>query len=333
MAVTTDAVDAPTVTTPKHAGGNKRPNKYRSALPQYVAISPFFILFAIFGAFPVFFSIWLSFHSWDGIGAMKWVGLEQYNYLLGDPKFWTAISNTLVIWVLSTVPMLLLALVIANALHNATRFRGFYRIAYFIPNVTSVVAVTMVFGSIFSNNFGLLNAFLQSIGLSQIEWLSQPWGIKIAIATIVTWRWVGYNAIIFLAGLQAIPSDVYEAAKVDGASPRQTFWRVTVPLLRPVILFTAVTSTIGGLQIFTESQVLLGDTGGPGGAGTTIVSFLYENAFVKNQFGYGAAIGWALFILIVLFSIINWRLIGGDESERLTSRLRRRTRKEQTDAH
>jgi cellobiose transport system permease protein len=258
---------------------------------------------------------------------MKFVGLQQYSYLLSDPAFWSAITNTLIIWVLSTVPMLILALVIANALHTATRFRSFYRIAYFIPNVTSVVAVTMVFGSIFSNNFGLLNAFLQSIGVGKVEWLSQPWGIKIAIATIVTWRWVGYNAIIYLAGLQAISSDVYEAAKVDGASTVQTFLRITVPMLRPVILFTAVTSTIGGLQIFTESRVLFGNTdniGGPGGAGTTIVSYLYQNAFINNQFGYGAAIGWALFILIVLFSIINWRLIGGNDDQRITRRAARR---------
>lgn len=305
----------------------KPPNKYRQAFPQYAAVAPFFILFAIFGAFPVLFSIWISFHSWDGIGQMKWVGLEEYSYLLSDPVFWKAIGNTLIIWVLSTVPMLLLALVIANALHNATRFRSFYRIAYFIPNVTSVVAVTLVFGSIFSNNFGLLNAFLESIGVGKIDWLTQPWGIKIAIATIVTWRWVGYNAIIYLAGLQAISADVYEAAKVDGASSRQTFWRITVPMMRPVILFTAVTSTIGGLQIFTESRVLFGDTssiGGPGDAGLTIVSYLYQSAFIKNQFGYGAAIGWALFILIVLFSIVNWRLIGGTDEERLTRRAARR---------
>lgn len=296
-------------TTPDH----KPPSRFKKSLPQYVAVSPFFVLFAIFGAFPVLFSIWISFHSWNGIGEMKWVGLEQYTYLFTDPQFWVAIGNTLIIWVLSTVPMLFLALVIANALHNTVRFRGFYRVAYFIPNITSVVAVTMVFGSIFSNNFGLLNAFLQSVGLSKIEWMTQPWGIQIAIASIVTWRWVGYNAIIFLAGLQAISADVYEAAKVDGASSVQTFFRITVPMLRPVILFTAITSTIGGLQIFTESQVLLGDTGGPGGAGMTIVTYLYKSAFVNNQFGYGAAVGWALFVLIALFSIINWRLVGGRE--------------------
>jgi cellobiose transport system permease protein len=329
MAVTSKPLPTATVGTTTDRQ-QKPPGRIRQAFPQYAAISPFFILFAIFGAFPVLFSIWISFHSWDGIGQMKWVGLEQYDYLLSDPTFWKTIGNTLIIWVLSTVPMLLLALVIANALHNATRFRSFYRIAYFIPNVTSVVAITLVFGSIFSNNFGLLNAFLQSIGLGKVDWLTQPWGIKIAIATIVTWRWVGYNAIIFLAGLQAISADVYEAAKVDGASPRQTFWRITVPMLRPVILFTAVTSTIGGLQIFTESRVLFGDTnniGGPGDAGLTIVSYLYQSAFIKNQFGYGAAIGWALFILIVLFSIINWRLIGGNDDERITKRAARRAQR------
>lgn len=328
MAVTSKAAPASGgAVAASAASADRPPNKYRQAFPQYAAVAPFFILFAIFGAFPVLFSIWISFHSWDGIGQMKWVGLEEYSYLLSDPVFWKAIGNTLIIWVLSTVPMLLLALVIANALHNATRFRSFYRIAYFIPNVTSVVAVTLVFGSIFSNNFGLLNAFLSSIGAGKIDWLTQPWGIKIAIATIVTWRWVGYNAIIYLAGLQAISADVYEAAKVDGASPRQTFWRITVPMMRPVILFTAVTSTIGGLQIFTESRVLFGDTssiGGPGDAGLTIVSYLYQSAFIKNQFGYGAAIGWALFILIVLFSIVNWRLIGGTDDERLTRRAARR---------
>jgi len=145
---------------------------------------------------------------------------------------------------------------------------------------------------------------------------------------MITWRWVGYNAIIYLAGLQAIPGDVYEAAKVDGASAIQTFLRVTVPMLRPVILFTVITSTIGGLQTFTESQVLLGDTGGPDNAGETIVLYLYQHAFVNNQFGYGAAVAWALFLLILVFSVINWRLLsgGGDPTasrRRVGRRLRR----------
>jgi cellobiose transport system permease protein len=195
------------------------------------------------------------------------------------------------------------------------RFKGFYRVAYFVPNITSMVAMAIVFGSLFATQSGLLNAGLQWLGAQEgIGWLTDPRWIKIAVATMVTWRWVGYNAIIYLAGLQAIPNDVYEAAKVDGANSMQTFLRVTVPMLRPVILFTVITSTIGGLQIFTESQVLLGNTGGPENGGETIVLYLYNQAFVKNQFGYGSAVAWALFLLIVLFSVINWRLLAGNDN-------------------
>jgi cellobiose transport system permease protein len=304
--------------------GSKPPGTLKRYGALYAAVSPFYLLFAVFGLFPIAFSIYLSFTSWDGIGEMKGVGLENYKYLLTDARFWDALGNTLVIWVLSTVPMLFLALVLAYALHRSVRFKGFYRVAYFIPNVTSMVAMTMVFGSIFSNNFGLINVFLKSVGIDQVQWLSTEWGIQVAIASISSWRWVGYNAIIFLAGLQAISNDVYEAAKIDGANASQTFFRITVPLMRPVILFTVVTSTIGGLQIFTESQVLLGDDGGPGGSGMTIVGYLYKNAFINNQFGYGGAIGWVLFAIIAIFSIINWRLVGGRDEDKLATKLQKR---------
>ncbi len=300
----------------------------KGAWRQYVAISPYFILFLAFGLAPIVFSIYLSFHEWDGIGPMKFVGLNQYRYLFTDPDFWHSIAVTLIIWVLNTVPMLIIALVLAFALHSTFRFKGFYRTAYFVPNVTSMVAMAIVFGSLFATQAGLLNSFLQWLHLSGIPWLTDPAWIKVSVASMITWRWVGYNAIIYLAGLQAIPGDVYEAAKVDGASTVQTFLRVTVPMLRPVILFTVITSTIGGLQTFTEPQVLLGDTGGPGNAGQTIVLYLYEHAFVQNQFGYGAAIAWALFLLILFFSVINWRLLsgGGDDTtpKRLSGRPWRR---------
>lgn len=295
---------------------------------QYVAISPYFILFLVFGLAPIIFSIYISFHEWDGIGAMKFVGLAQYRYLFTDPDFWHSILTTLIIWVVNTVPMLTLALVLAFALHSTVRYKGFYRIAYFVPNITSMVAMAIVFGSLFASQAGLLNSALEWMHASGVPWLTNPWAIKISVAIMITWRWVGYNAIIYLAGLQAIPADVYEAAKVDGASTIQTFLRVTVPMLRPVILFTVITSTIGGLQIFTEPQVLLGDTGGPDNAGQTIVLYLYEHAFVNNQFGYGAAVAWALFLLILVFSVINWRLLsgGGDPTasrRRVGRRLRR----------
>lgn len=303
----------------------RRPNALRRYWPQYLSVSPFYLLFLVFGLFPLIFSIYLSFTDWDGMGTMKFVGLAQYRYLITDARFWNAVGNTFIIWFISTVPMLILALVIAFLLHQNIRFKSFYRLAFFIPNVTSMVAMAIVFGSVFSDSFGLINSALTAIGGSEIPWLSSPWGIKITIAAMVIWRWTGYNAIIYLAGLQAIPTELYESARVDGASSFNIFSRITVPLLRPVILFTVITSTIGGLSLFTEPQVLLGDTGGPGEAGMTIVLYQYYEAFNQFDFGYGAAIAWALFIIAVIFAIINWRLVSEREvNGQKVFRIRRR---------
>lgn len=291
------------------ARATHRPRRARELAPIYVAIAPFYVVFAVFGLFPVVFSLWLAFHRWDGIGPMRWVGLDQFRFLLTDSSFYHSLWVTFVIWVLSTVPMLALALIVAFALNSSIRRVGLYRIAFFIPNITSTVAIAIVFGSVFSNNFGLLNAVFQGLGLDSFPWLTSQWGIRIAVATMLVWRWTGYNAIIFLAGLQAIPTDVLEAARVDGAGPFQTAVRVLLPMLRPIILFTVITSTIGGLQVFAEPQVLVGTTGGPGAAGMTTVLYLYQQAFSQQQFGYGAAIGWGLFVVLILFSILNWRLV------------------------
>ncbi|BDZ50731.1 cytochrome c biogenesis protein [Frondihabitans sucicola] len=295
------------------ATGDPAPRKKGSALsrfwPQYLAISPFYLLFAVFGLFPILFSLFISFHDWDGVGKMTWVGLSQYVYLVGDPRFWNAVGNTFIIWFLSTVPMLFLALLLAFTLHQNIRFKGLYRVAFFLPNVTSMVAMAIVFGSVFSDSFGLVNSALTALHLDSVPWLTSDWGIKVTISVMVIWRWTGYNAIIFLAGLQAISEDVYDAAKVDGAPAWRIFSQITMPLLRPVILFAVITSTIGGLGLFTEPQVLLGDAGGPNEAGMTMVLYQYNQAFTNFDFGYGSAIGWALFIISGVFAIINWRLI------------------------
>ncbi|WP_239635537.1 sugar ABC transporter permease [Paenibacillus sp. H1-7] len=276
----------------------------------YLFISPFYILFAIFGLFPIVFSLYLAFHKWDGIGEMEFVGLNQFRYLLEDANFWQSIWNTLQIWAFSTIPMLFMALVIAFMLHSAlVKYKDFYRISFFLPNVTSIVAVAIVFGTLFGNRYGFLNFIITSLGLEPVQWLDSPFWIKIAISSMVVWRWTGYNAIIYLAGLQSIPSVLYEAARIDGASPMQTFFGITIPLIKPVILFTVITSTIGGMQIFTESQVFMGDSGGPGGGGMTIVLYLYQQAFTKNLFGYGSAVAWGLFVIIGLFSVLNWAIV------------------------
>ncbi|MBD0841367.1 carbohydrate ABC transporter permease [Streptomyces sp. TRM68416] len=296
------------------------PVRPKSALRKYwhlyAAISPFYLLFLCFGLIPVGFSLYLSLHRWDGLGSMEWAGLSQYQYLLSDTDFWNAIGNTVVIWALATFPMIFLAMVTAVMLNSAVRFKSVYRVAYFLPNITSVVALAIVFGSIFSTNFGLVNAVLQAVGIDQVAWLNTPWGIKVAIASLMTWQWTGYNAIIFLAGLQTVPSDLYEAARMDGAGPVQTFFRITLPLLRPTLLFVLVVSTVTGLQSFSEPQVLLQTTandstfaGGPGHAGQTMVLYFFQQTFDNNDFGYGAAVAWGIFLVVVLFSIVNWRLV------------------------
>ena len=281
----------------------------RRFLPQYVAVAPFYLLFCVFGLFPIVFSIYLSFTRWDGIRDITFVGLAQYQYLLADERFWNAVFNTMILFVMSTVPALFLALVLAFLLHQNIRFKGIYRVAFFIPNVTSMVAMAIVFGSIFSDSFGLVNSGLAALKLDQIPWLTDPWAMRITIAVMVIWRWTGYNAIIYLAGLQAIPTELYDSAKVDGAGMTSIFFRITLPMLRPVILFTVITSTIGGLGLFTEPQVLFGDDGGPGESVMTIVLYQYNQAFTQLDYGYGSAIGWALFVIAAVVAIINWRLV------------------------
>lgn len=276
----------------------------------YLFISPFYIVFLIFGLFPILFSLYLSFQKWDGIGEMEFVGLKQFKYLMTDDLFWQAVGNTFIIWFISTIPMLIGALVIAFLLNASfVKMKGFYRTAYFVTNVTSIVAVTIIFKSIFGNHYGLLNYLITTIGFEPVEWLNSSFLIKLVIASMVVWRWTGYNAIIYLAGLQAIPNDLYEAAKIDGASIFQQFFYITIPLLRPIILFTVLMTTIGSMQLFTEPQVLLGNSGGVGGAGLTITLYMYKQGFIDNQFGYASVVSWALFIIIALFSLFNWKVV------------------------
>jgi cellobiose transport system permease protein len=301
-------LDAPAVTVEPAAAPPRQRGRGRY-LPYYLAISPFFLVFTVFWLYPLGYSFFVALQRWDGIGPMHFIGLENFRFLLTDATFWTSILNTLLIWVMSVVPMTVLAMLIAIGLNSGVRFTGLYRIAYFIPNVTSTVAMSLVFASIFSGQFGILNWALGLFGVDPVPWLTNPWGIRTAISVMIIWRWVGYNAIIFLAGLRAIPDEVHEAARIDGAGPVQTFFRVTLPLLRPVLLFSVLMSAISGMQVFAESQVLVGNRGGPGEAGMTMVLYFYNEAFYSNDFGYGAAIAWGIFVVVVIFAVLNWRLV------------------------
>lgn len=285
----------------------------RRALPQYLAVSPYFVLFAVFGLSPILFTMGLAFTNWSGLGKAHFVGWSNFSYLLEDPLFYRALSNTVVLWLMSTIPCLTLATIVALMLFHSIRLSTTYRVIYLLPNITSVVAMGILFTSIFSSQFGIANVLVGLFGVAPISWLQNEWGIKVAIATLSAWSFVGYNALMILAGLQSIPQQVFEAAEIDGAGPVRKFFHITLPQLRPIVLFITLMSTIGSLQSFTEAQVLTSSNGGgsatAGGlanSGLTLVLYFYSVAFQENRYGYGAAVAWAVFVIVLFFSFINW---------------------------
>ncbi|RJL31643.1 carbohydrate ABC transporter permease [Bailinhaonella thermotolerans] len=282
----------------------------------YVLVAPYFLLFAIFGVFPLVYTAWVSLHDWELAGDKTFLGLENYGYLISDPVFWNAVLNTIGIFALSTVPQLVLALMLANALNKRLRARLFLRLSILLPMVTSVVAVAVVFSQLYQRDYGLINWFLGLFGVDNIHWQGEKWSSWIAIASMVDWRWTGYNAIIYLAAMQTIPRDVYEAAELDGASPRRQFWQITVPMLRPTIIFTVFVSTIGGFTLFAEPMIFDGGLadGGTDGQFQTVAMLIYKEAFREFDYGYGAAAAWLLFALILIGALVNYSLarrIGG----------------------
>lgn len=288
-----------------------RPAARRSLTP-YLYIAPFFLLFGVFGAFPLVYTLWISLFEWNPIGDKTFIGLENYTELVADDRFWNATFNTFSIWVLSTVPQLALALVLASALNNAAlRAKTPLRMAIIIPNITSVVAVGIIFTQIFGRDYGLVNWLISTVGLTPFDWEEGTLSSHVAIATMVMWRWTGYNALIYLAAMQSIPKTLYESAAIDGAGPVRQFFSITIPQLRPIIIFTVIISTIGGLQVFAEPLVFGGQGGVDGGSShqfQTLALLLYEEGFRNFDFGYASAVAWALFVMVAVFTVVNLKL-------------------------
>ncbi|WP_416151884.1 carbohydrate ABC transporter permease [Salipaludibacillus sp. HK11] len=284
---------------------NKMSQEKRNMWSGYLFISPFYILFAVFGLFPILFSFYLAFFRWDGLGDMVFVGINNFNIIFNDPLFWKSIYNTIIMGLMGTAPQLVVGLLVAFALNSALiRFTNVFRVAIFLPYVTSIVAVAIVFSVIFSNQEGgIVNSFIGLFGMEPITWSRSEWGTKFAISVMIFWRWVGYNTIIYLAGMQSISNDLYEAAKIDGASLRQQIWYITVPMLKPFIYFTVFTSTIGALQVFAEPQIFQGRSGRE--EGITVVLYLYREAFGSNYFGTASATAIVLFFIIIILALTN----------------------------
>lgn len=299
---------------------SKEPFTFRGWLGQfdrkitpYIYVSPFFLLFFIIGLFPLAYTFYVALYDWDLLtGKGDFVGLDNFATILGNDYFWKSIVNTISIFLMSSVPQILVALVLAAVLDTNLRAKSFWRMGVLLPYVVAPVAVALIFSSVFNEIDGLANNLLNIIGIADQEWKHVRWESHVAIASMVNWRWTGYNALILLAAMQAVPRDVYESAAIDGAGAFRRFISITIPSIRPTVVFVIITSTIGGLQIFAEPRMFdVSQAGGIGGADRqfqTTVLFLWQSAFQLRRFGEASAVAWLLFILIVLIGGINFLL-------------------------
>ena len=300
----------------RRRAARRRLHRLDARLSPYLYVGSFFLIFCAFGLFPLGYTAWMSLTDRNLLEpTTHFIGLDNYAELLHDDYFWNAVRNTFAIWVISTVPQLVLALGLAHLLNTKLRAKTFFRMGVMLPQVTSLVAVALIFTQLFSRDYGFFNYLLGGIGIDPIDWEAGQISSWVAISTMVTWRWTGYNALLYLAAMQAIPDDLYESAAIDGAGRWKQFWHITVPMIRPTIIFTVIVSTIGGLQLFTEpylfQPIKQGALGGSARQYQTISMYLYEKSFGSSQFdfGYAAAIAWCLFLIIVVVSFVNFLLI------------------------
>ncbi|MGW2378170.1 carbohydrate ABC transporter permease [Kitasatospora sp. NPDC001683] len=281
----------------------------------YLYVAPFFVCFLAFGLFPLIYTGWVSLHSVDlqTPDRMQWRGFDNYTRLFHDDLFRNALRNTVTIGVLSTVPQLLMALGLAHLLNYRLRGRGFFRIAMLAPYATSIAAATLVFTLLFGRDYGMINWLLGHLGLGHVDWEGGTWSSRVAVSTIVTWRWTGYNALIYLAAMQAVPHHLYEAAALDGANRWQQFRHVTVPSIRPTILFTIVVSSIGATQLFGEPLLFGGGaTGHSGGSAhqyQTLGLYLYDQGWYAFHLGRAAAVAWTMLLILLAIGALNLALV------------------------
>jgi cellobiose transport system permease protein len=277
----------------------------------YAYIAPFFVVFLAFSLYPWLDTAWVSLHDvrLTTYQHQTWIGLDNYRNLLSNKFFWNAFRNTVTIGIISTVPQLCLALGIAHLLNYRLRGRTFFRVAMLMPYATSLAAATVIFLELFDKNQGIVNWALQHLfHLPAVDWQGSKWPSQVAVSAIVTWRWTGYNALIYLAGMQSIDMSLYEAAAIDGASRWRQFLYVTLPGLRPTIVFTIVISTIGATQLFGE-PLLYDPTGQPNGGTSnqyqTLGLLMYQQGWSYDRLGLASATAWTMFVIIVLAVLLN----------------------------
>ncbi|CAN5896016.1 sugar ABC transporter permease [soil metagenome] len=303
---------------PVTASGSQPSRRWRGVrigriLEGYALAAPFLILFALFTLWPLVQSLYLSFTEFNGIRAPEFTGLENFRTLFSDARFFKALGNTFTLVVAQVLIADVLGLMLALAFRANTVFNYIMRKLLFLPSVTSGLAVITIWIWIFTGeSYGVINALLLNLGLDRIVFLANPtWSIPVLVI-MGAWGGMGYTMVLFLAGLNAVPAELHEAAAIDGATKNQRFWRITLPQLRPTILFLVITGIIGTFQIFEAAYIMFGSVGGNIGgvldSALFVVPYLYERGFTFFELGYASAIAWALFLVIFVITMINFAL-------------------------
>ncbi len=281
----------------------------------YIFIAPFFIALLIFNIYPMLYSVVISFTKWDGSTvAPEFIGLANFADLIKDQLFYQSMANTFIMWIVNVLPQMIFAVGLAAVLadkYNEIKGKGFFRAIYYLPNLVTMASVGLLFYYILDWQTGTLNRVLVNLHVlsEPYNWLQDPTATRISVSFVLWWMWFGYSMIIFIAGMKAIPDDIYEAARVDGANKWQTFWRITLPSIKGSIMYNIVTSVIGGLAMFDVPYVLTNGVGSPLDKALTMVNYMY-NMQVKNyNFGYGATIYVGMFLIILVFAGLAFKLL------------------------
>jgi multiple sugar transport system permease protein len=273
----------------------------------YGLVLPYVLFFLAFAAYPLVFSLVMMFHRWNIVTPMEWIGLKNFSRLVGDPLFFKSLGNTLVFLGFHIPLQVVVALAFALLLNSRIRGRGFFRAVYFFPVVVSGVAVTILWQQLYAFANGVLNSILGRFGMPRIPWLVDSSVAMASIALMATWKNVGIYIVLFLAGLQNISRELYEAAELDGATPWQVFLSITLPMLNPTIIVIVVLSTIGGFSLFIEPYVLTG--GGPMQSTLSGMLYIYNQAFYFNHMGYAATLGFVYAMIILAVVLLQRKLI------------------------
>lgn len=275
----------------------------------YLFISPFFLVFFLFNAYPILFTLYLSMTRYKGFGEKVFIGADNFKLLFADPNLVTAFTNTIKIWGVNIVFQIFLALLLVmifSDIKYKVKGLGFFRVIFYLPNLIAAATIALIFMKLLDKDYGVVNQVLFNIGWidEPIGWLTKPIIAQMSVSGIQTWMWFGNSFILFMASVQAVSKEIYEAARIDGAGRFQVLMNITIPSIKPILMYVMVTGLIGGLQLFDIPFLITDGRGFPEGSLNTMIVYIYNMAFVHRNYGYASALSFALFMVIMTFTVV-----------------------------